>query len=271
MNEQNQLNQETEQSPQALAAGKAKTSPKKNQPNPRKKKQSLLISEIVTQRSASIMHLVGYGLLLLSLFDFVQIIFPPQLKNPVWEFQTIGQLVERVPVPLLALLFIFYRISGEIIEKKQIYLLRFLSWMSLLIGILYLLIIPLGIGNTFRINRANNRQIDDRLSQQNQQLEQLQTQIEGATDAQLQNFIASLNQQGATPQIDNTKEFKQQLLTQLENNQKSLEQQGQNTKKNQKLTLIKNSVKWNLGALVSGFLFIWMWHLTRWVRVRNYE
>ncbi|MEC4985425.1 MAG: HpsJ family protein, partial [Oscillatoria sp. PMC 1076.18] len=266
MNEQNQVNSESDRIFPTSAESKPKTQAQKKQHKYTPKKQSLVISEIVTQRSASIMHLLGYGFLILSLFDFMQIIFPPEFKNPIWEFQAIGQLVERVPIPLLGLLFIFYRNSGELITKKQIYLLRVLSWLSLLIGIFYLLIIPLGIGNTFRINRANNSQINNQIIQQQQQLEQLQSQVENATEAQLQNFLASLNQQGTTPQIDNTKDFKQQLLTQLNNNQTQIKKQGENTRKNQQLNLMKNSVKWNLGALVSSFLFIWLWHLTRWVR-----
>ncbi|UWU49497.1 hypothetical protein APLC1_4353 [Limnospira platensis C1] len=35
---------------------------------------------------------VGYGLLFLSMLDLLTIILPPQLMNPVWEFQTMGGL-----------------------------------------------------------------------------------------------------------------------------------------------------------------------------------
>lgn len=51
---------------------------------------------------------VGYGLLLLALFDTIEVLTPPQFTNPAWEFQTIGALVERVPVPLLGLVLVFF-------------------------------------------------------------------------------------------------------------------------------------------------------------------
>lgn len=59
-------------------------------------------------RSASLLRWVGYGLLVLALMDVVDILLPPQLMNPAWEFQTIGALVERVPVPLLGLALVFF-------------------------------------------------------------------------------------------------------------------------------------------------------------------
>jgi hypothetical protein len=34
----------------------------------------------------------------------------------------------------------------------------------------------------------------------------------------------------------------------------------------QRLTLFKNTVKWNLGALVAGILFLQIWFRTRWAR-----
>ncbi len=59
--------------------------------------------------SSSLFRLVGYGLLVLALFDLIHILIPLQLMNPMWEFQTVGALVERVPVPLLQGYFILDR------------------------------------------------------------------------------------------------------------------------------------------------------------------
>ena len=103
-------------------------------------------------------RLSGYALLLLSLFDLVEKLIPLQLMNPVWEFQTLGEIVERVPLPLLGLVLVFYgenyrRVRGEI------YLLKFLSWLALLLGVAFWLLIPLGVSNTIRIERQNQEQI----------------------------------------------------------------------------------------------------------------
>ncbi|NJM68571.1 MAG: hypothetical protein HC851_24365 [Acaryochloris sp. RU_4_1] len=47
-----------------------------------------------------------------------------------------------------------------------------------------------------------------------------------------------------------------------------LQTQAQSTTSSQRIDLLKRSVKWNLGALVSGALFIYLWRGTGWSRIR---
>lgn len=51
-------------------------------------------------------RLAGYTLLSLFLLDLLAILIPFNFTNPVWEFQLANQLVERAPVPILALIFV---------------------------------------------------------------------------------------------------------------------------------------------------------------------
>jgi hypothetical protein len=53
-------------------------------------------------------------------------------------------------------------------------------------------------------------------------------------------------------------------LSQLTQTKQQMQTQYQAKRSNQRISLFKNSVKWNLGALVSGILFIYVWRLTRW-------
>ncbi|MDY7023338.1 MAG: HpsJ family protein, partial [Cyanobacteriota bacterium] len=53
-------------------------------------------------RSINLVRWVGYGFLVLSFFDLIDILYPPDFMNPAWELQTMGQIVERLAVPLLA-------------------------------------------------------------------------------------------------------------------------------------------------------------------------
>ena len=57
--------------------------------------------------SLPIIRWVGYGLLILALFDVIEMFIPARFMNPNWEFQTIGALVERVAVPLIGFAFVF--------------------------------------------------------------------------------------------------------------------------------------------------------------------
>lgn len=275
MNEQNQVDAEqhtsqTRSSQTGNATQEKELSPPlpQGRHSPRQKglKGEVYLPTIVEVRSHWLVCLLGYGLLVFAAFDYIHIIFPPRFTDPAWELQTIGQMVEHSPVPLLGLMFVFYRHKGYIAKREKI-LLGFLSWVALLVGLLYLLMLPLGAANTWRIYQRNNAQIAAQLAQQSQQFQQLKGQIQTATtDKQLKQLVASLTPQGATPQIQNPQAFKEQLLARISQAQQDAQAQANTTRSTQRLSLLKNSLKWNLGALISGTLFIGIWHLTNWAR-----
>lgn len=218
--------------------------------------------------SLSIIRWVGYGLLLLALFDVIEILIPARFMNPSWEFQTIGALVERVAVPLIGIAFIFLAGLNERGQKEKI-ILKILSWLTLLFGIIYFILVPLGIVNAFRIHKQNNEQITSRLNQQKSVLEQVKKSMDGpVTEAQMQQFLARLNG-GRAPKIDSAEklqEAKQKVSTFVNQGESQLETQVKTARSNQRINLLKKSVKWNLGALIAGALFITIWHSTVWAR-----
>ena len=218
--------------------------------------------------SLSIIRWVGYGMLLLALFDVIEILTPARFMNPSWEFQTIGALVERVAVPLIALVLIFFAGLNER-GKKEVIILKILSWLTLLFGIIYFILVPLGIVNTVRIHKENNKQITVRLNQQKSAIEQVKKNLDGPiTEAQMQQVFARLSG-GRTPQIDSPEKLeqvKQQLSTFINQGESRLETQVQTARSNQRLNLLKKSVKWNLGALIGGALYITIWRSTVWAR-----
>jgi len=102
-------------------------------------------------------------------------------------------MVERAPVPLLGLLFVFYR-PLRTVEARALHLLRFLSWVSLLLGLIYLLSLTLGINNTWRIYKANNTQITAQFERQNQRLQPIKFQLEQADrDDEIKNLISAID------------------------------------------------------------------------------
>lgn len=233
-------------------------------------KGSVYLPALVEQRSHLLVRLVGYGLLVFSLFDYIPIVIPPHFTDPLWEFQTIGALVEHVAAPLLGLMFVFYRHEGYIGKRERNFL-GFLSLVSLLVGLLYLLMLPLGVANTWRIYQQNNAQIAAQVSQQTQQFHQLKGQLNQATtDEQIKQLLASLTPQDSSPKINNLRAFKDQFLARISQAERSIQVQSDTVRLNQRQALIKTSVKWNLGALISGILFIWIWYLTGWTRGRQY-
>lgn len=226
---------------------------------------SVYLSVLVEERSQLVMHLLGYGLLVFALIDYVHIIIPAQFTNPSWELQTISALVEHAAIPLLGLMLIFFRHEGYIGNLEQ-NLLKFLSWVSLLVGVLYLLMLPLGITDTWRIYHANDAQIAAQVSQQSQQLQQVKNQLSQAkTDKEIEQVLASLAPY-RSPKINLSQASKDQFLTQISQAERNIKNQADTIQSNQTQRLVKDSVKLNLGALVAGTLFILIWHLTDWAR-----
>lgn len=218
--------------------------------------------------SLPIIRWIGYGLLILALFDVIEMFIPARLMNPNWEFQTIGALVERVAVPLIGFAFIFLAGLNERGNKEGI-ILKILSWLTLLLGIIYFIIVPLGVINTVRIYKQQQEQITVRLQQQKSVIEQVKKTLDSPiNETQMQQILARLNG-GRAPEIKSPEELqqaKQQLSTFINKGESDLETQVQTARSNQRLNLLKKSVKWNLGALIAGALFITIWRNTVWAR-----
>jgi hypothetical protein len=229
-------------------------------------KGSVYLSRRVQKRSQLLVRLLGYGLLVFSLIDYIDIFIPSRFTDPAWEFQMIGSLVEHAVVPFMGLTFVFYRHEGYI-GKLERNLLRFLSWFSLLLGLLYLLVLPLGVADTWRIYHGIDTQITAQISQQSQQLQQLKSKLNQATtDEQIKQLITSLAPQNRSQEIKEPQASKEQLLAQITQAEQNIKIKPNIAGNNKKKALIKNSLRWHLGALVAGILFIWTWRLTSWTR-----
>lgn len=213
--------------------------------------------------STKILRILGYGLLLLALFDVVEMLFPPNFMNPAWEFQTFGSLVERVPVPLIGFALIFY---GEMYSRSkwEFLSLKLFSWLTLLLAVIFLLLIPLGIGNTVRLSKQSATQITTASQQQLTQAAQVEQQLNQATPEQINEFLKS---QGRSLDGKSPQEVKTQILSDVSKAKAQIKTQAERTQSSQRLNLLKNSVKWNLGALVSAALFFSFWKATNWARI----
>jgi hypothetical protein len=211
----------------------------------------------------NIWRLVGYGLLLLSFLDIVEAFVPPDFMNPAWEFQTLGVLVERVPVPLIGLVLVFYGKLERRFDWELVFL-NLLSRIALLVGILYILLVPVGVVNTIRLKDTTSAQINNQYNQQLSQANQIEQQLNNATPEQLNRFIAV---QGGSLNGKKPEELKSKLLTEFSTAKEKIKTQADEARFAERVKLLKSSAKWNLGALISGFLFISFWKGTLWARV----
>ena len=219
-------------------------------------------------QSIRVLRFVGYGLLLLALLDLAEIAIPPQFMNPTWEFQTMGALVERVPVPLIGLGLVFLgENSGRSNRAKR--LLKVLSWLSLLVAVLFFLLVPMGVLNTMRIDEENQQRLDVQLSQGIAELQAVNQGLDSATTAEeVSSFVGSISG-GEVPVIESPqdiREAKAALKTALKEGEASLQREANSTLMARRRSLLKRSVKWNIGAIVCGALFFTIWKGTGWAR-----
>ena len=218
--------------------------------------------------SSGILRLVGYGLLLMALVDVFFLLIPPQLMNPLWEFQTMGAIVERIPVTLLGLVLVYY---GERSDRAPIesIILKSLSWFALLAAILLILMIPLNISNGFRIYNQHNASANAKFVSQKETIQHFKEQLEAADS---KDEIGAVLQQQAKQKVNipdsvNTQKLKTDLITNLQNNQDSITNQAQAFRSQKRSLLLKKCLKWNLGALIASILFFLIWKSTGWARL----
>lgn len=218
-------------------------------------------------RSMQLVHMLGYGILLLLLVDAIVILFPFRL-NSTWQFEAFGQCIERVPVLFLGLVLVFFgednpraRYEGPIV--------KLLSWFTLILAILLYLMIPLGIFNTIKIDQTNELNANLAFSQRVAQINQVKSQVERATSAEDLNKLAAFLRGGGSssnlsdPDISQTR---QQLFEILKNREQLFIADRDRNVSLQHRTLLKQSFKWNLGAFISGTILFLTWISTRWAR-----
>ena len=207
-------------------------------------------------------RVVGYGLLLLTLFDVISALVPLQMSNPGWQFQTAGGFVERSAVPLIGLLLVFYE-EREARKKRELLVLKLLSWVALLAGVFYFALVIVLFITPPTLNKNSEDQVKAQLAPRIAQAQQIQSQLEKAQPFQIEALMKSANvPTGTTPQA-----FKSKLAQDAATAENNFTIQAAVTNISQRLALYKNAVKWGLGALVTGVLFIRIWAGTAWARL----
>jgi hypothetical protein len=216
--------------------------------------------------SVSMFRLVGYSLLLFSLIDLLSVLLQVQLAAIPSIYQTLGAIVERFPLPLLGVMLIF---SGETTFRQawERKILRAMSWASLVVGILFLLLIPSILGISIQMSLQAEVEVNAQTDRQLTQLQKTETEISQATIQDLTAFLERLHQQSrTTPAVKDPQTLKERLLMEVTQSKQTIKQQAEMTRSNQRKSLLRDSTKWSFGALIAGVTFIYLWRFSRWSR-----
>jgi hypothetical protein len=219
------------------------------------------------EKALNFLPWVGYLLLILTFLDYAFLLIPPNFFNPSWELNIIGSFVENVWAPLLGFLLIFSRPTGTKIKGKELKLLTWLSRLILALAVFYFLTVPLIISNTIRMQSRYFSEFKVQVEEQKIKADNLEQQLNKLPEDQLKVlFQENQGGQGFSPSIDTSQPLRKQLLNQLKHERQKGFKQVETAYKKQKMNLLKNIVKWNISAIISGVLFVILWRYTSWVR-----
>jgi hypothetical protein len=223
------------------------------------------------EKGSSLLNHIGYAALLISVIDYGAIVVPFRFTNPNWEFEVIKQLINQVVVLLVAFGLVFYR-PMTITRKFTKHFLRFLSWLCLLIGVFYLLLLPLAMVDIGKIGLIQQNNVNDRLNQQLKVSDAVNKQVSrsGITEPELQGWAREVQ---LTPQLlakDRAANIslKDSILTRLKTLKEAAQTQAKQTLESAQKQNLKDTISIISRGLISGVAFIWMWYLTGWARRR---
>jgi hypothetical protein len=228
-----------------------------------KKTKSILTDPLIEHQSYNFVVLVGYVILGLIFCDYLNFLIPPQLFNPNWELETIGRIVETSWILLLGFMLIFFRTQERAIKYGELKVLSFFSWITLIVAICFFLAAPLLISDALRINQTNKAQINAQLTNQNKQVEQVFAQIDRASEQDINTLIKSNQLPNLSSSIQ---EVKKQLVNVIQQKEKTATEQLKQSLKSQQRQLFKTTLKWVIGAIISGIAFVTVWRYTSWAR-----
>jgi hypothetical protein len=226
--------------------------------------QEVILPEVIGEQGVSLINNIGYGMILFSAMDYLMILLPPQFTNPIWEFQTIKRLIEQAGVPLIGFAFVFYRPLASI-RPRSLYLLRFLSWLCLIIGIIYLLMVPLAIVNTGRISLIGQNETNSQVKFRTTQIED----IEKALSKGLKPRELTLVAQGIGLSKDKiaSSNLKESITEELQKIKSANQTQALQVQKNLRDRNLRDLVKIIFEAALLCILFVWTWTATAWARM----
>ena len=219
--------------------------------------------------SSSILRSIGYSLLLIAVVNISFLLIPLQLMNPLWEFQTVGAVVERTPFILLGIVLVCYEQRSDR-ASIELPILKGLSLFSLISTIVLLLVIPLNINNSFSIYYQNSVINNAQSIAQKDAIEKFEKQLLLAdSKEEITAIIQQQTQQINIPASINIQTLKDNILIILQNYRDNINNQIQTFRKQKRLLLIQKCLQWNLGALIAAILFFLIWKSTYWARTKT--
>jgi hypothetical protein len=211
---------------------------------------------------ALLTRMIGFCLLILIGADLVELAATVQLTNPSSEFRAIGRLIESVWFPLTAFALIFFPYSQNF---REVRILAWLSYLPLFFAILYFLSVPLLVVNTSRLYNIDSFNLTRGIEAIDRELDNRQALLEKIPEDRLRQQAAALRKDTITDLTD-IQEVRALLREELNRSATQTKEQIQANVDASRARLLRSTVKWLLGALVSGVAMLYIWRYALWAR-----
>lgn len=213
-------------------------------------------------------RLIGYGLLISTLIYIFDSALPLQLTDPAWTIGFISIFLERLSVIFVALVFIFL---GEWEERSRWEkpILKMLSWLTLVAGLLVLLLIPLGVSAGINLGEQTKANINAQYQQQLLQLQQAQDRLKTAKPDELQTILEQSQLQDSSLKSLNTDQFQEKLSNNINAARQKAAMGRDASQQKEQAALRQTVLKLSLLSIISSFVFFYSWALTGWVRQKS--
>ena len=131
-----------------------------------------------------VLKLVGGILLISGILDYIFSLIPSQWQDLKWQVSLFNGFVDQGIVPLVGICFIFiawWVEDTDTTSQPSSGLRIAVLTISCILGLFYLLLIPLHLGNVNQISNGLMTQLDQQVSQQQAQLDGLVAQLEAVS------------------------------------------------------------------------------------------
>ncbi len=219
----------------------------------------------VKQDSPSFLRFAGYGLLVVGMIHIADVFIPPQFRNAAWEIGMVSLLLERMPLALIGVALVFLGGATER-SKVEMLLLKVISWLTLIVGVSFFLLIPLGVSAFVRLNEQANDQINAQYEQQILQLGEAQTRLDTAESSDLQLLLETFRAQDEFASITTPQALKSRLGEEIKQARQEAADNRKAAQKRERLGLQQTVIKSSFISLVSSYMFIYVWYKTIWAR-----
>jgi FtsH-binding integral membrane protein len=220
-------------------------------------------------RSLNLARLPGYGLLFLGLANYIITSMPPLVTNPNWGIFITSYVAELTPIPIIGLALIFYR-STQGRKRIERFVLKILSWFSLLAAIIFVLLVPVVIAYSIQQTIQSNQRMATQLEQETFKNNQLRDRIESYPTDEIAVLIEQQTLTAVPPASQDPEQLRILALADLEQRQQDLEQEIIDTKNQQNKFLLQNFFKRLAESIVLSSLFFYIWRATEWARSAHY-